>query len=77
MLDLLAHGADGHGPVHLLLSSTAEIGFAWDGNEQGWVRAALPLLRMLSRPVQHFEKATREPRQLKVSTHLAELSSWI
>ena len=31
MLDLLAHGADGHGPVHLLLSSSAEVGFAWDG----------------------------------------------
>ena len=41
MLDLLTHGADGHFPVHLLLTSAAEIGFAWDGGEQGWVRAAL------------------------------------
>ena len=28
MLDLIAHGAPGHGPVHLLLISAAEIGFA-------------------------------------------------
>ena len=28
--------------------------FAWVGSEQGWIRAALPPLRMLSGPVQHF-----------------------
>ena len=28
MLDLIAHGADGHGPAHLLLVSAADIGFA-------------------------------------------------
>ena len=46
MLDLIAHCADGHGPVHLLLVSAAEIGFAWDGAEGGWIRAApsLPAL---------------------------------
>ena len=55
MLDLLAHGADGYGPVHLRLSSATEIGFVWDGGEQGWVRAALPPLRIVSGPVQHFE----------------------
>ena len=42
MLDLLSRGPQGHGPVHLLLTSVAEIGFAWDGNEKGWVRASLP-----------------------------------
>ena len=31
MLDLISRGAQGHGPVHLLLISAAEIGFAWDG----------------------------------------------
>ena len=56
MLDLLARGAEGHGPVHLLLASPAEIGFAWDGGEQGWVRSVLPL-RMLSGRVQHFQAA--------------------
>ena len=48
------HG-DGHGPVHLRLSSATEIGFAWDGGEQGCVRAALPPLWMLS--VQPFAGA--------------------
>ena len=53
MLDILAHGADGHGPVHLL-QSCAEIG------EQGWIRAALPPLTMLSGRVQHFQNAVLE-----------------
>ena len=47
MLDLVAHGAEGHGPVHLLLISAAETGFAWDGEERGWIRALSPF-RMLS-----------------------------
>ena len=41
MLDLIAPRALGHGLVHLLLISAAEIGFAWDGERRGWVRAAL------------------------------------
>ena len=39
MLDLISRGAQGHGPVHLLLISAAELGFAWDGAEKGWVRS--------------------------------------
>ena len=35
MLDLIAHGADGHGPVHLLRVSAAEFGFAWEGKRGG------------------------------------------
>ena len=35
MLDLISTGAQGHGPVHLLLISAAELGFAWDGGEKG------------------------------------------
>ena len=42
MLDLIALDADGHGPVHLLLISAAEIGFSRDGEESGWIWAALP-----------------------------------
>ena len=72
MLDLLAHGAEGHGPVHLLHTSAAEIGFAWDGGEQGWIRAALPSLRMLSGPVQHSESAVLEAWQLEVGAQLSE-----
>ena len=29
MWDLIASGARGHGPIHLLLASAAQIGFAW------------------------------------------------
>ena len=39
MLDLISRGA---GPVHRLLISAAELGFAWDGGEKGWVRVSLP-----------------------------------
>ena len=35
MLDLISRGAAGDGPVHLLLISAAELGFAWDGGEKG------------------------------------------
>ena len=40
MLGLISRGAPGHGPVHLLLISVAELGFAWDGDEKGWVRVS-------------------------------------
>ena len=30
MLDLIARGAQGHGPVQLWLTSAAELGFAWE-----------------------------------------------
>ena len=56
----------------LLLISAAEIGFVWDGEQQGWIRAALPALRMLAGPIQHFQSATTEARQLKVSAQLAD-----
>ena len=35
MLGLIAHGVPGHGPVHLLQISAAEVGFAWGGEQQG------------------------------------------
>ena len=57
MLDLISRGAQGHGPVHLLLISAAEIGFAWDGGEKGWIRVSLPPLRMMTGPIQHFRTA--------------------
>ena len=53
MLDLICRGAQGHGPVHLLLISAAEIGFAWDGGGNGWVRVSLPPLRMMSVSYSH------------------------
>ena len=50
MLDLISRGAQGHGPVHLLRISAAELGFAWDRMEKGWVRVSLPPLRMITGP---------------------------
>ena len=56
MLDLISRGAQGHGPVHLLLISAAELGFClgWRGKRLGsgfppspenddWPCSALPL----------------------------------
>ena len=57
MLDFIFWGAQGHGPIHLLLISAAELGFAWDGDEKGWVRVSLPPLRMMTGPVQHLRSA--------------------
>ena len=57
MLDLISRCAQGHGPVHLLLISAAELCFAWNGDEKGWVRVSLPPLRMMAGPVQHFGSA--------------------
>ena len=65
MLDLISRGAQGHGPVHLL-NSAAELGFAWNGDEKGWVRVSLPPLRMMSGPVQHFRTATLEAWHFQV-----------
>ena len=72
MLDLIAPRAPGHGPVHLLLISAAEMGFAWDGKQQGWVRAALPPLRMLTGPIQHFQSAIFQAWQLQSGAQLAD-----
>ena len=53
MLNLIAQRAPGHVPVHLLMISAADIGFVWDGVQQGWIRAAL-FLGMFAGPIQHF-----------------------
>ena len=72
MLDLISRGAQGHGPIHLLLISTAELGFAWDGDEKGWVRVSLPPLRIMSGPVQHFRSAILDAWRFQVFARLSE-----
>ena len=62
----------GHGPVHLLLISAAELGFAWDGNEQGWARVSLPPLRMMTGLVQHFRSAILDAWRFHVFATLSE-----
>ena len=66
MLDLLSGGAQGHGPVHFLPISAAELGFAWDGAEKGWVRVSLLFLRMMTGPGQHFRSAILDAWRFRV-----------
>ena len=71
MLDLISRGAQSHGPVHLL-TCAAELGFAWDGDEKGWVRVSLPPLRMMTGPVQHFRSAILDAWRFSVFVKLSE-----
>ena len=73
MLDLISRGAEGHGPVHLLLTSEAELGFAWDGEEKGWVRASLPPLGMMTGPTQHYYSSILEDWQFRISAGVRSL----
>ena len=73
MLDLTASGAGGHGPIH----SAAQIGFAWDGAEQGWLRVSLLCLLFgclpaQFGPIQQFRSAILQAWHLKVTAGLAE-----
>ena len=77
MLDLISRGAQGHGPVHILLISAAELGFAWDGDEKGWVRVSLPPLRMMTGPVQHFRSAILHAWRFHVFARLSERQGFL
>ena len=44
LLAMVSEGCPGHGPVHLLSASAAEIGFYWDPASLDWSRPGLPLL---------------------------------
>ena len=77
MLDLISRGAQGHGPVHLLLISAAELGLAWDGAETGWVRVSLPPLRMMTGPVQHFYSSILDAWRFHVFAKLSERKGFL
>ena len=51
---MVGEGSPGHGPIHLLTASAAEIGFRWDPLAPAWSRPGLPLVSNLAGPVQHF-----------------------
>ena len=53
---LLEHVA-GHGPVHLLVESAAEIGFVWSPEMVGWAREEFAVLSNLAGLIQHFPAA--------------------
>ena len=69
---LISRGAQGHGPVHLLRISAAEVGFAWDGEERGWVRVSLRPLRMMTGPIQHFYSSIFDAWRCGVFAKLSE-----
>ena len=65
------------GPVHLLLTSVAELGFAWDGDERGCVRVSLPPLRMMTGPVQHFRSAILDAWRFQEFARLSERQGFL
>ena len=70
LLEMVSEGGFGHGPVHLLSASAAEIGFRWDPIALAWSRPGLPLLSNLAGPVQHFKAALLDAWRNKVAAHL-------
>ena len=55
-LEILSEGSPGHGSIHLLSASAAEVGFRWVPLALGWSRPG-PLLSDLAGPLQHFRAA--------------------
>ena len=70
ILEHVAGRCLGHGPVHVLVESAAEIGFVWSLELVGWAREGLPVLSNLAGPVQHFWSAVLEGWRSKVSADL-------
>ena len=67
---MVHEGCPGHGPVHLLYASAAEVGFEWDPHALAWVRPGLPLLDNLAGPVQNFQAAILDAWRNKVAADL-------
>ena len=70
LLEMVSRGCPGHGPVHLLAASAAEIGFTWDPDALAWFRPRLPLLSNLAGLLQHFKAAIFDAWRNKVAADL-------
>ena len=70
LLEMVGEGCLGHGPLHLLSTSAAEVGFRWDPLRMGWTRPGLPLLSSLAGPLQHFKAAFVDAWRNKVAADL-------
>ena len=70
LLEMVSEGSPGHGPIHLLSASAAEIGFRLDPLRMGRSRPGLPLLSNLAGPVQHFKTAIIDSWRNKVAADL-------
>ena len=69
-MERVAVGCPGHGPVHLLVESAAEIGSLWSPELVGWVREGLPVLSNLAGLIQHFWSTVLEGWSGEVSADL-------
>ena len=69
-LVMVSEGSSGHGPIHLLSASAAEIGFRWHPLALAWSRPGLLLLSNLAGPVQHFKAALLDAWRDKVAADL-------
>ena len=70
LLDMVCECCPGHGPIHLLVASAAEIGFRWDPLALAWSRPGLPLLSNLAGPIQHFRAAIFDAWRNKAAADL-------
>ena len=70
LLEMVGEGCPGHGPIHLLSASAAEIGFQWDPLALAWIKPGLPLLSNMAGPIQHFKAALLDAWRNKVTTDL-------
>ena len=70
LLAMVGEGCPGHGPVHLLSASAAEIGFRWDPDALAWSRPGSPLLSHVAGPIQHFKSALLDAWRNKVAADL-------
>ena len=72
LLDMVSDGCPGHGPIHLLYCSAADIGFHWDSSALAWTRPGLPMLDNLAGPIQHFRSAILDAWRNKVALDLCK-----
>ena len=70
LLEMVGNGCPGHGPIHLLCSSAARIGFWWNPVVLTWERPGLPVLSQIAGPVQHFKSAVLDAWRDKVAGDL-------
>ena len=69
-LEMVSEGCPGHGPIHLLSSSAAEIGLRWNPDALAWVKHGLPMLNNLAGPIQHFKIVILDAWRNKVAADL-------
>ena len=70
LLEMVGDGCRGHGPIHLLAASAAEIGSRWDPLTLAWTRPGLPLLSNLAGPIQHVKPAILDAWRNKAAAYL-------